>query len=473
MQFMQLAGEEAVGYYMAAYPTFIFFISLVQFGLPIAIAKIVAELYAKKEFPQIANVMKSVFRFSFAACLLLIPILLLLSPTVAKVLLKNEQLTPLLQLAVITIPIVIFAGIFKAYLQGLMKITPTAFAQLLEQIARIALVMLLLPFLLDNRSPIELATFVMGFTLLSECLSFAILFISYYRNRFIRTSVQRYPMSPLLRIALPAQGSKLFGTFTWFLEPIIFLKALTSTGLTVVAATSLYGVISGVHIPLLLFPAFIPAALAIVLIPAVSEGIARQKHASVRHRVILSMRVSSIIGCFACTVFFLYGDELAKSLFHLTSDYGYMKILAPIFYFYYIQSPLHSVLQAVGEAKVAMMNSIYGGVAKLFILFTLASQPNLQEKGAIIAIGFGVVITSILHLVSLRQQALIKIPLTPILFPYSLFIAATIGLSLFPFNIPLYPAIFTTCGLLLIICIITGQIRWRDFTFIVEKLRAL
>ncbi len=47
MQFMRIAGEEVVGIYMTAYPAFIFFISLVQLGLPIAITKIVAELHAK------------------------------------------------------------------------------------------------------------------------------------------------------------------------------------------------------------------------------------------------------------------------------------------------------------------------------------------------------------------------------------------------------------------------------------------
>ncbi|UZM98509.1 hypothetical protein OL548_28675 [Lysinibacillus sp. MHQ-1] len=48
MQFMRIAGEEAVGIYMTVYPAFIFFISLIQLGLPIAVAKIVAELLAKK-----------------------------------------------------------------------------------------------------------------------------------------------------------------------------------------------------------------------------------------------------------------------------------------------------------------------------------------------------------------------------------------------------------------------------------------
>ena len=41
-----------------------------------------------------------------------------------------------------------------------------------------------------------------------------------------------------------------------------------------------------------------------------------------------------------------------------------------------------------------MMNSVYGGIAKLGVMFILASQPGLQETGAVLAIGFGVLITS-------------------------------------------------------------------------------
>ncbi|RKJ10000.1 polysaccharide biosynthesis protein, partial [Butyricicoccus sp. 1XD8-22] len=59
MQFMRIAGEEAVGVYMTAYPAFIFFMSLVQIGLPIAVAKIIAELYAKKRLGQLKAVMKT------------------------------------------------------------------------------------------------------------------------------------------------------------------------------------------------------------------------------------------------------------------------------------------------------------------------------------------------------------------------------------------------------------------------------
>src|SRR4051812_43482957 len=80
MQFMRIAGEEAVGLYMTAYPAYIFFISLVQIGLPIAVAKIIAEFYAKKRIGQLKSVMSTAVKWSIASMILFIPILYFFIP---------------------------------------------------------------------------------------------------------------------------------------------------------------------------------------------------------------------------------------------------------------------------------------------------------------------------------------------------------------------------------------------------------
>ena len=157
---------------------------------------------------------------------------------------------------------------------------------------------------------------------------------------------------------------------------------------------SLYGIISGVLVPLLLFPSFIPYALSVVLIPAVSGAAASNNIKKLQERIHLSLRLSALTGTFAAAVFFIHGQALAEKLFHVTEGASYMTLFAPVFFFYYIQSPLYSILQATGDAKAGMMNSVYGGIAKLGVMFVLASQPGLQETGAVLAIGFGVLVTS-------------------------------------------------------------------------------
>lgn len=471
MQFMRIAGEEAVGVYMTAYPAFIFFISILQLGFPIAVAKVIAELHAKRREGQLKSVMATAMKWSILSIIIFTPILYFFIPFLAGTLLHNDATKLTLYIGLGAVPIVVFSGLLRGYLQGIAVISATAWSQIIEQLVRISLITAVLPFFVDPNYPEMTAAYAMAITAVGELLSFVYLYIHYL---FVKKKPKKienykpYPAMPLLRIAVPSAGSRLFGTFTWFLEPIVFLKALTVSGLTAAGATTLYGVISGVHIPLLLFPSFIPNALAIVLIPAVSDAVARNNHSLLNDRIGVSLRLSSIIGCYAATFFFLHGDELAMKLFGLEENRGFMRILAPIFYFYYIQSPLHSILQAMDEARPAMMNSIYGGLGKLFVMFVLASQPFIQEKGAIIAIGFGVLVTSFLHIATLRSHKMVAAGFRFFAIPYGIFIVVCIIQTyLLPY---LTFDFWTNSGITLLILttllIATNQFKWSDFNYL-------
>ncbi|WP_318615158.1 oligosaccharide flippase family protein [Sporosarcina sp. YIM B06819] len=468
IQFMRIAGEEAVGIYMTAYPAFIFFLSLVQLGVPIAIAKVIAELDAKGQSVQLPAVMKTATFITILTSAVFIPASILFVPYLSETLLGNAASSTTLYVGIAIVPVAAIGGLIRGYFQGIARIEETAWSQIIEQFVRIILITWLLPSLLMNGNTAMNAAYAMGITLLAELFSLLYLLFKYQqRKRRVpkEQQVKRYPMEPLLAIALPSSGSRLFGTFTWFLEPIIFLRALAMSGVTAVAATSLYGIISGVLIPLLLFPSFIPYALSVVLVPAVSGAAASTNKAKLRERIHLSLRLSALTGAFAAAVFYVHGQALAEKLFHVTEGASFMTLLAPIFFFYYIQSPLYSILQATGEAKAGMMNSVYGGIAKLGVMFILASQPGLQVTGAVLAIGFGVLITSFLHIATLRKNKATATGFTMFAMPYASFIMTAIMRPIFiPIgDFGLLMECTITTAFLLIILILTGQVKASDF----------
>lgn len=475
IQFMRIAGEEAVGIYMTAYPAFLFFLSLVQLGVPIAIAKVIAELDAKGQSVKFPAVMKTSYVITILTATVFIPASILFVPYLSGTLLGNSASSITLYVGIAIVPIAAIGGLIRGYFQGIARIEETAWSQIIEQFCRITLISFLLPLFLDPTNMALNAAYAMFVTLLAEVVSLLYLWFKYYQwKRKVpkpEKKLKRFPMEPLLSIALPASGSRLFGNFTWFLEPIIFIRALAMSGITAIAATSLYGVISGVLIPLLLFPAFIPYALSVVLIPAVSGAAAAKNKGKLQERIHLSLRLSALTGTFAAAVFFLHGQALAEKLFHVKEGASYMSILAPVFFFYYIQSPLYSILQATGDAKAGMMNSVYGGIAKLGVMFILASQPGLQETGAILAIGFGVLVTSFLHIATLRKNKMTGTGFTMFVLPYASFIITCIIRPIFlPIgDFGLVTECIVTSLFLLVILLLTGQVKKSDL-FLFRKL---
>ncbi|WP_339250726.1 oligosaccharide flippase family protein [Sporosarcina sp. FSL W8-0480] len=468
IQFMRVAGEEAVGIYMTAYPAFIFFLSLVQLGVPIAVAKVIAELKVKGETAKLPAVMRTATVITIITGTIFIPSSILFIPYLSETLLGNAASSTTLYVGIAIIPIASVCGLIRGYFQGIVRIEETAWSQIIEQICRIALITWMLPMFLTPDNNAMNAAYAMGITLLAEALSACYLWFKYQqhkkRERVSTQKKERFPMEPLLSIALPSSGSRLFGTFTWFLEPIIFLRALSMAGVGAVAATSLYGIISGVLIPLLLFPSFIPYALSVVLVPAVSGAAASSNKKKLQERIQLALRLSALTGAFAAVVFYVHGQDLAEKLFKISEGGSYMTLLAPVFFFYYIQGPLYSILQATGDAKAGMMNSVYGGIAKLGVMFVLASQPGLQETGAVLAIGFGVLVTSFLHIATLRKNKAAASGFTMFALPYVSFIMTAVMRPIFlPIgHFGLLVECLITTAFLLVILLLFGQVKKND-----------
>ena len=193
------------------------------------------------------------------------------------------------------------------------------------------------------------------------------------------------------------------------------------SGVTAVAATSLYGIISGVLVPLLLFPAFIPYALSVVLVPAVSGAVASKNKETERTdssvtpiirfdrhfcsdrffhsrtgdgRKIISCYRRSILYDVTCPRFFLLLYS-RPALFDFTSDWGCKG----------------------RDDELRIRRHCETGV-----MFILASQPGLQVTGAVLAIGFGVLITSFLHIATLRKNKATATGFTMFALPYASFI---------------------------------------------------
>ena len=175
IQFMRIAGEEAVGIYMTAYPAFIFFLSLVQLGVPIAIAKVIAELEAKGQTAKIPAVMKSATFITILTAAVFIPASILFVPYLAGTLLGNPASASALYAGIAIVPIAAIGGLIRGYFQGIARIEETAWSQIIEQFFRIILITWFLPMILSHDNNSMNAAYAMVVTLIAE--GFSVLYL--------------------------------------------------------------------------------------------------------------------------------------------------------------------------------------------------------------------------------------------------------------------------------------------------------
>jgi len=411
MVLARIIGEEGMGLYMMAYPTLILTVALTQLGLPVAISKMVAEANALNDRQKIKRVLTVSFTIVGALSILFTTILMICAPIFSNYLFTDDRtLYPLMAIAPI-IPIVGVASVVRGYFQGIQNMTPYALSMVIEQIVRISLVAwfanLLLPYGIEYAAGGAMISGVIG-ELVS--LLFMLWMFKMKKRIKIRAQFWRYlgrgkeTFFQLMNIALPTTGSRLIGSFSYFLEPIVVANSLLLAGVTTVLATKQYGELAGFAIPLLTLPSFITHSLHVSLVPTISEAAARNRMDIIHFRINQALKIAMVAGGLSIVISYTFAEPIMDLMYHSPQSAVYVHVMAPFFFLFYFQAPLAAVLQALDLAKAAMINSFIGAFVKIAAMFALASRPELGIMGAALGYSIGVVLVTLLNLATVIKS---------------------------------------------------------------------
>ena len=397
-------GEEGVGLYMMAFPTFILVITITQLGLPVAISKNVAEAEAIGDTAKIKKILVVSLATTITLSAIFTPILLLTAPILAETLFTDSRtLLPLLAIAPV-VPIIAISSVIRGYFQGRQNMKPAALSQLIEQIVRIALITVLtkafLPYGIEYAAAAAMVASVIG-----ELASLVYLLTTFKMKKKFRVRKQFFTyvksgkstFQELMSIAIPTTGSRMIGSLSWFFEPIVVSHSLALAGVAAIAATKQYGALTGFALPLLMLPSFVTQSLATALVPAISEAHSKNNMSLIEYRLQQALRFSFMTGGLAVVILYVLSDPLMEVMYGSSSGAQFIKLMAPFFLLYYYQGPLQATLQALNLAKAALINSLIGAIVKTAVIFCLASQPSFGIMGVAIGLLVGFVLVTLLH----------------------------------------------------------------------------
>jgi stage V sporulation protein B len=405
-------GQEGFGIYMMIFPTLILTVTLTQLGLPVAISKMVAEADALNDRKKIKRILVVSFITTAVSTVIFTTLMIVSAPFLAHHLFPDPRtMYPLIAISAM-VPIIALAAVLRGYFQGLSNMRPYAFSQIIEQIVRLSFVSLLVTLLLPYGLAIAAAGVVLS-GILGEAVSLCYMLamfkvkkkIKVRRGFFNYLKGSRDTFRDLMGVALPATGSRLVGSVTYFFEPIVITNSLILAGIPVALATKQYGDLAGLAIPLLFLPMFITFAISVSLVPVISEAAAKKQYDIIQYRLHQALKISMIAGGISVIITFVFAYPLMDILYDAREVGMYVKMMAPFVFLHFFQGPLQSALQALGHAKAAMINSVIGSVVKMAAIFALATRPELGITGAALAIAASIVLVTSLHFATVVKSA--------------------------------------------------------------------
>lgn len=380
-------NSEAMGYYSLAMPTLVFLIAIAQMGIPSALSKVIAQ----KENP-IISILASIILTLVNNCVL-IGIFIYFIPKLSFMIFQQPNLESVLNAMIAMIPMVSLSGILKGILQGQQHHSTACASQIFEEIFRI--IYLLFFFQKGFESPIQLAQGAMFSIFVGECGSALFMLLMMYLERkpqvYDQELIRVHHFTEILELSIPMTASRFIGSFTYFIEPMIFLSFAVNT----TSMSEAYGALNGYVMPLLTMPSFVSVTLSGALLPSFTYEMSHG-HQQRAFKIFSVIFITCLIIGLTCSLIcFFFSEQLLQLFYHNIKGASFLKILSLPFIIYSLQPVLSSILHALGKSKRALLDTICGCLIRLFVL--ICFTPTLQENSIIYALALGMLVTTLMH----------------------------------------------------------------------------
>ncbi|MFR5732354.1 MAG: hypothetical protein ACLUD2_10820 [Clostridium sp.] len=153
---------------------------------------------------------------------------------------------------------------------------------------------------------------------------------------------------PLMTLALPLIGNRLILNLLAGAEAVWIPNRLQMSGLSDAESFSVYGILTGMALPFILFPSAITNSIAVLLLPSVAKDQAEGRTESISGSVSMALRYSLYMGILCIGIFVLFGCPLGISVFKEEQAGHCMQILAWLCPFLYLAATMGSILNSLG-----------------------------------------------------------------------------------------------------------------------------
>lgn len=379
----QTIGAEGMGIYQLIFPIYVLTFSLTASGIQTVISRNVAAATAYKKEGSALTILSTGTLLSLGLSVIAAAILYPMSDFLAVNFLQEPRCGQLLRFASLSIPFGAIHACVSGYYFGRKHTELPSLIQFLEQLVRVGTSYLV--FLILSQQQLA-PTPVIAIVGLVSSEIFAALF-SITALLFSKTSVSKENVkifSPaigknLMILSFPLTSNRVCVNLLQMLEAAYIPIMLRRFGMNQAEALSVYGVFTGMALPLVLFPSAITSSIATMLLPTIAEAQAVGGRQTIRHIIDKTIGYCVLLGSL-CTVFFLlFGKKLGLLLFDSSMAGDFIIILSWISTFIYLSTTLSSILNGLGKTSLTFFSNITGLVIR--ILFVLFAIPHFGIQG--------------------------------------------------------------------------------------------
>jgi len=405
MALSRIIGAEGLGLYQMILPLYALLAVIAGLGLSGAVTKMVADRSVTGDIAGRRKVRQISLCLVLAAAAV-ITVLLFIAPELPLKFIPDRRIIGILRLMPAAFIFAALSSILRSYSQGLGKMAPTALSQVAEQTVRVVVGLAAAYFLLPCGMEKALAG-LFGGIIAGEIACLGVLYFMRPAEERIAPPPCRLPTPSMLKelfsLALPILLIRLGTSITQTVESLMIPARLQIAGFTAAKATTLFGELAGMALPLLFLPTVLIIPLNTTLVPAVAGAATLRQRGRLEMLIKISLWGTLVIGLLSAALLYLAASPLSAILYGSTTPAGMVSKLAPVAPFAYLQFTTATILHGMGRPAVAVATDLLGTAISLTMIFYLTALPGWGIDGVTCAYTVSFIFISLLDFLLIRN----------------------------------------------------------------------
>lgn len=378
----QKIGAEGMGIYQLTVPIYILTISLTSSAIQTAISRFVAQAAVSSSRDSHTSSNGSARLGNNESCYLVAGLTLSLTLSflctiflyqfaepIAVRFLEEPRCASLLQIIALSIPFGAIHSCINGYFYGLKKTFVPATSQLIEQLVRVLSVWLFFEISMEKYHAISLNLVVWGLVA-GEAASvlFSISFVRLKKSHGSRV----HALGQIFFLSLPLTANRVMVNLLQSLEAVMLPGQLRLYGYSPSEALSVYGILTGMALPMVLFPSVLTNSVSVMLLPLIAEAQEKQEKRYIINAIKKTCFYSLLLGFLCTAIFLILGRWIGSVLFSNELAGTFIVTLGWICPFLYLSTTLHSILNGLGKTTSTFFLNILGlSIRIAFVLFII------------------------------------------------------------------------------------------------------
>ena len=359
-------GAEGLGLYQVALSVFAVFITLGTGGIPTSVSRLIAKS-GKNNFEKNASgVTAAGIAWSLVFTLPVLVFALLFPAPLAR-LFSDERCLPVFDILLIGLCFSCIYAVIRGSFWGKKQFLLPSVLEIAEEAVMVLAGVLLAKNVADPLSGAKQAAWAV---VISYLFSFTLSVLCFYVYGGKLSSPKKH-LKPMFNAAMPITSVRASGTLVSSAIAVLLPVMLMRNGVENSQALALFGVASGMAIPILMIPSTVIGSIALVLMPELTQDYFNHNNARLFHNVTRGFTVATLVACFLLPIFSALGQDAGNIAFS-NAFAGEMIAKSCLLILPMSLSMIStSVLNAIGCEKQTLAFFLAGAAAMLVCIFFL------------------------------------------------------------------------------------------------------